>query len=161
MKNGLIITWQNVDANNLCLMRKKKRNTIVEHLNTLRTPNSIVALLQNSCTLSEITSTSWDYFHPRRGCSLSLRRSFWYRWFGQWTQYVQGRTLGVSSSIISRNFFVCLLIFANNMLFYLLFLCSYSVVFYLLNFKTNSIVNSSKIHILKILKFSTFDDVFC
>ena len=28
MKNGLIIKWQNVDANILCLM-KKKRKTIV------------------------------------------------------------------------------------------------------------------------------------
>ena len=40
---------------------EKKRNTIVEHLNALRTPNSIVALLQDSCTLSGITSTAWEF----------------------------------------------------------------------------------------------------
>ena len=56
---------------------------------------------------------------------------------------------------------LCLLKFANKLLFHLLFLCFYSVVFYLVNFKTNSIVNFSKINILKILNFLTFDDVFC
>ena len=56
---------------------------------------------------------------------------------------------------------ICLLRFSKKLLFRFSFLCSYSEVFYLVNFKTNSIVNSSKIPILKILKFSTLNDVFC
>ena len=46
-------------------------------------------------------------------------------------------------------------------MFRLLFLCSYSVVFYLVNFNTNSIINSSKVHVLKIFKCSSFDKVIC
>ena len=60
--------------------------------------------------------------------------------------------------------YICMIVplrFAKKMLLRLLFLCSYTVAFYLVKFKSNSIVNSSKIPILKILKFSTFNDVFC
>ena len=58
--------------------------------------------------------------------------------------------------------YICMTVplrFAKKLLLRLLLLCSYTVAFYLVKFKTNS--NSSKIPILKVLKFSTFDDVFC